>query len=123
MKKNLIYLIKGSLLIIILLFIVSILINIFYYFDVINNNLINYLKMFLTITIFFVGGIYIGKKSESKGYINGLKLSLIIVLFFFTISIIFNNYKVSRIIYYLITTTCITFGSMIGINNNKENKN
>ena len=72
--------------------------------------------MFLSIISFFIGGIYIGKNSLSKGYINGLKLSLIIVIILFIMSLIFNNLKISRIIYYILTTICITFGSMIGIN-------
>lgn len=116
MNKTIINLLKGTILIFILLFISSLIINIIYYFDIINNNLINYLKMFIAILIFFIAGIYIGKKSESKGYLNGLKLSLIIVIITLLLSIIFNNFKVSKIIYYLIITSCITFGSMIGIN-------
>ena len=116
MNKNIINLLKSSLLIFILLLILSLILNTLYYFDIINNNLIKYFKMFLSITIFFIGGLYIGKKSNSKGYINGLKLSLIVVLSMIVFSIIFSNFKLSRIIYYLITTTCITFGSMIGIN-------
>ena len=108
--------IKTSLFIIISLVISSIIINIFYYFDIISNNLVKYLKMFLSIIIFFIGGLFIGKKSISKGYINGLKLSLIMIILFLIFGLIFNNLKLSRIIYYLIVTTCITFGSMIGIN-------
>ncbi len=123
MSKGIINLLKGSLLILVLLFISSIIINIFYYFDIINNNIIKYLKMFLSIFSFFIGGVYIGKKSNSKGYINGLKLSGIIIFIFLILSIILNNFKVSRIVYYLITTTCITFGSMIGINNIKNSSN
>ncbi len=116
MNKNIINLLKSVLLILGLLLISSLIINILYYFDVINNNFIKYLKMILSIISFFIGGIYIGKKSLSKGYINGLKLSLIIVIISLLFSIIFNNLKVSRIIYYILTTISITFGSMIGIN-------
>ena len=120
MNKTIINLLKSTLLIIILLFISSIIINILYYFDIINNNIIKYLKMFISIIIYFIGGVYIGKKSNSKGYINGLKLSGIIVILTLILSIMFNNLKVSRIIYFILTTICITFGSMIGINNNKN---
>ena len=115
MSKNIINLFKSTLLIIVLLFISSIIINIFYYYDIVSNNLIKYLKMFLSITSLFIGGIYIGKHTLNKGYINGLKLSLIIVIITLLLSIIFSNLKVSRIIYFIIITICITFGSMIGI--------
>ena len=107
--------VKSVLIIIVLLIILSLVINILYYFDIINNNVVKYIKMFLLILTFFIGGLYIGKNSIAKGYINGLKLSLIMVLLFFIIGLIFNNLSFSRIIYYLITITCITFGAMIGI--------
>ena len=116
MNKNIINLLKSILLILGLLLVSSIIINILYYFDIINNNFIKYLKMILSIISFFIGGIYIGRKSISKGYINGLKLSLIVVIVSLILGVIFNNLKLSRIIYYILTTISITFGSMIGIN-------
>ena len=99
-----------------LLFTFSMIINFLYYFDIINNNTIKYLKMFLAILSFFISGIYIGKNSVNKGYLNGLKLSIITVLIMIILAIIFNNLNITLIIYYLIITICITFGSMIGIN-------
>ena len=107
--------IKSILLIIISLFISSLIINTLYFFDLASTNIIKYLKMFLSLTIFFISGFYIGKKSISKGYINGLKLSGIIVLLFIIVGLLFNNMKIIRIVYYIIITICITFGSMIGI--------
>ena len=107
--------IKSILIIIIGLFISSIIINILYYFDIVNNNIVKYLKMFLSIIIFFISGLYIGRNSTSKGYINGLKLSLITTGLFLILGLIFNNITVSRIVFYLIMSTCITFGAMIGI--------
>ena len=118
-NKSILYLLKSFLLIIILLFISSLIINILYYFDIIGNNLVKYLKMFLIIASCFIGGIYIGRKTEYKGYISGLKLSLIISLFFIIAGIVFNNLNFNKVVFYLIIITCITFGSMIGISKNK----
>ncbi len=101
--------------ILILLLSFSLIINSLYYFDIINNDFTKYLKLFLSILSFFIGGIYIGKHSLNKGYINGLKLSIIIIFIFLITGIIFNNLSFLRIIYYLIIAFCITFGSMIGI--------
>ena len=115
MSKTLKTFLKSILIIIIGLFISSVLINILYYFDIVSNNIVKYLKMFLSITIYFISGLYIGRNSVSKGYINGLKLSLIMVILFIILGLIFNNLKVLRIVYYLIMITCITFGAMIGI--------
>ena len=109
------YFLKAAAIIIGLLFLFSIIINLLYYFDIINNNISKYIKMLLSIISFFIGGLYIGKKSTSKGYMNGLKLSFVMIILFITIGIILNNISFSRIIYYIIVTICITFGSMIGI--------
>ena len=108
--------IKALSIIFILLFISTLVINILYYFDIINNNTIRYFKMIVSILCFFIGGIYMGKNSPNKGYIYGLRLSLITIIIFTVMGIIFNNLKLSRLIYFLIVTFCITFGAMLGIN-------
>ena len=110
--------IKSIIIVLMSLLISAIIINILYYYDIINNNITKYIKMILSISIFFVSGVYIGKNSPSKGYINGLKLSLIMTIIFIIFGIIFGNISVSRIIFYLIMTISITFGAMIGISKN-----
>ena len=107
---------KALIFIFIALLISTIIINILYYFNVINNNVIRYFKLLLSLFSFFIGGIYIGKNSPNKGYLYGLRLSLLTIIMLMIFSIIFNNFKIIRIIYYLIVTFVITFGSMIGIN-------
>lgn len=106
-----------ALLIIILLIIFfSFLINTLYYCDVLSNNTVRYFKMIYLILSFFIGGIYMGLNSPNKGYLYGLRLSLIYIVISLFLSIIFNKISFSKIIYYIILTSCITFGSMIGIN-------
>lgn len=110
----------SSILIILILVIIQCLItNTLYYYDVINNNLVKYFKMFIAIDSFLIGGINLGLNSPNKGYLYGLKLSLFMIMIFLIISVIVNNLKITNIIYYLITTICITFGAMIGINKKK----
>lgn len=107
---------KALFIIFIMLFISTIIINVLYYFDIINNNLIKYFKLILSLISFFIGGLYLGKNSPNKGYIYGLRLSLLTIIILIIFGIVFNNLKLSRIIYYLIVTACITFGSILGIN-------
>lgn len=111
---------KETLYSIILIFLIIIIssffINILSYFDIISLNVIKYLKILFLILSFFLGGIYMGKNSPNKGYMYGLRLSLLVIIIFLFLGIIFNNLSFTRIIYYLIATFCITFGSMIGIN-------
>jgi len=108
--------IKAMVIILSLIIISTLIINLLYYFDIINNNVTKYLKMFFLVISFLIGGIYMGKHSPNKGYFYGLRLSFITIIIFVIFGIIFNNLSITRIIYYLITTFCITFGAMIGIN-------
>ena len=57
-----------------------------------------------------------GKHSPNKGYIYGLRLSLLTIILLVTAGFVLNKINLSTIIYYIIVTFCITFGSMIGIN-------
>lgn len=66
--------------------------------------------------IFFISGLFVGRKANSKGYLNGLIYSTIIIIIMFIISLLFKtNYEFNTIIYYFILILCGTFGSMTGI--------
>ena len=97
-----------------LLFIITIL----YYFNIINNNTMKYLKIIVVILSTFLGGFKIGKLSTNKGYLNGIILSLIIIFIFFMISIFTKSLKINLLIYYLIIIIITTLGAMLGINKN-----
>ena len=102
---------------IILLLIFSIL----YYFDIISNSFMKYLKFIILIISLFIGSYKIGKESNKLGYQKGLIFGSIIILLFIIISLITNNFKISNIIYYLLILIISTIGSMIGVL--KKNKN
>ncbi len=62
-----------------------------------------------------------GRISPNKGYYYGIRLSLLVIIILIIFGIIFNNINLIRIIYYLIITSTITFGSILGINQKKNN--
>ena len=97
---------------IVLIFVISIL----YYFNIIDNNIMKYLKIIIVIFSTFLGGFKIGKLSTNKGYLNGIILSLIIIFIFFIVSIFTKSINLNLIIYYLIIVTTTTIGAMAGIN-------
>ena len=71
--------------------------------------------------ISLLSGFIIGKKTDKKGYINGLILGLSLSIFFFIFSLLFkNSYKIDTLLYYLIIIVFTTFGSMIGIQKKEE---
>lgn len=111
---------KGVLYFFIPFLILTLLITIFYYFDILNNQIIKYFKIIVLILSCCISGIYIGKNSLNKGYLNGIILSFIIVFMFFITSLFLDGFKVYQLIYYLIIILTTTIGAMFGINRKKE---
>ena len=102
---------------IVLLFITTL----FYYFDILSNNIIKYFKIIILLLSCFLSGFKIGKTSINKGYLKGISLGSIIIFLFFIITLITKSFKWYQLIYYLIILITTTLGSMIGINSNKSN--
>lgn len=94
------------------------------YFNIINDTFNNILKIISIIGGTFIGGIYIGLKSENKGYLEGIKIGGIILLFMISLSYLGfdNNFNIMNIIYYLVLFIISIVGSIIGINKKKETK-
>lgn len=65
----------------------------------------------------FIIGLILGKQSDSKGYLNGLLLSVITILLLVITSLIFKfPLNINTLIYYVILIITTVLGSMIGIN-------
>lgn len=92
-----------------------------YYFNIINNQTYKILKIIICLLSIFINSYILGKKTLKKGYLEGLKLSLIIIPILFIITVISKKALKFRIIlYYLIILITSIFGSMLGINRKKE---
>jgi putative membrane protein (TIGR04086 family) len=89
-----------------------------YYINFIGNGLFKFIKILIPIISIFIGSFIIGKKSNSKGWLEGLKFGSIIILLLFFISIIFfrRELSIKIILYYLILLLTSSLSSMIGIN-------
>ena len=77
------------------------------------------LFVFIIMIIFFGSiGFYFGKKAPSKGYLEGLKIGLILIFFLILLNTVFfqSKYSLERIIYYCVLIMSSVFSSMIGIN-------
>lgn len=102
--------------------ILSFLTTLFNYFNIISDKILPIINIIIPIISLFIGGIKIGNKSKTKGYIEGLKLGIIFSIFL----IIFNylaldvSFKFKYILFYIILITCSIFGSIIGINKTKK---
>lgn len=108
---------------IVFLILMTFLTTVFNYFNIINYKVVNVLKIIILITSFFIGGFLMGKKSLKKGWLEGLKFSIILLIMIFLINLILfdNSFKLNDLIYYLIIVLSSIFGSVIGINKNLTN--
>ena len=113
---------KSLLYILISLIISSLIIALFSYFNILVSSAIKYFKLILVILSFMIGGLYIGKKSGSKGYIEGLKVSAISILIILLLNLLGFNYffSINLLILYIIIIISTTLGSIIGINKKRN---
>lgn len=103
--------------------ILTLLMTVLNYFDIIKNNFLIIFKLIIPISSLFIGGFIIGKGSKKKGWLEGLKLSLIFITILLIINFIVLNSKIEfkNLLYYLIISVSCIFGSIIGINKNQKN--
>ena len=94
-----------------------------YYFNLMNESVYKVFKIIILIISMFVSGFILGRKAKSKGYLEGIKFSLMMILIFLISTVLLSEpLKLTIIIYYLIILMSTTFGSMIGVSLKKETK-
>ena len=102
--------------------ILGFILTILYYFDVINNNIYNIMKMIIVLLSLFINAYILGKSSTKYGLIEGLKLGAIVLVIMFILKIITNSsFDIRTLIYSFILILISSLGLVIGINK-KENK-
>ena len=111
--------------IVISLLILTFVLTIFSYFNIIGDNTVSIFKIIIPIISLFFVGFFIGKKSLKKGWLEGLKLSLIfiIILVIFEYLALNQSFEIKNLLYYLILSVSSIFGSMIGISRNNKESN
>ena len=81
--------ITSILIIIISLLALMLLLTLLSYFDLISNKAYSILEILFIIITMFISGFITGKKSTSKGYLEGLKVGIIFYFLLILINIIF----------------------------------
>lgn len=107
----------GSLLVLTLIF------SFFNYFNIISDKIMPIIKILILFISLFLGGLYMGKNSKNKGWLEGIKLGIIfsIFLLIFNFLALNNSFKLKYLLFYTIIIISSIFGSIIGIN--KKNNN
>ena len=102
--------------------ILTFIITILSYFNLMSDKVVSIFKIIIPVISILIGGFYIGKKSNKKGFIEGLKLGLIFII----LLTIFNylafdySFKFKYLLFYLILIVSSILGSMIGINKKRD---
>ena len=93
------------------------LITTLYHFNIISSNIYQSLKLIILLVNILISGIILGKKATSKGYLEGIKLGIFMILLCFLITLVTGQELKIRLLLYdsMILITSI-LGGMIGIN-------
>lgn len=103
------------------IFISSIIIlTIINYFNILNTNIIKIIELFIPIISIFIGSYKIGKTSNQKGYIEGLKYSGIWIIIFLLFNIITKNITPLGVLYLFLLIIISVLSSILGINKRKN---
>lgn len=93
------------------------------YFSIIGSKMVVFLEIVIAFISMFIGGFVVGKKSNQKGWLEGLKFGGIFLIFIVILNLILkNDIEIKNIIYYIIILFSTIFGSIIGINKNIDKK-
>ena len=100
---------------IILLFIYLLIISLFYYLELFNYKTISIINYTVNLLLFFVLGFKISKMEHKRGYLNGFLVSVILVIVFSIISLIYSHFGISNLVYYLSLILSSILGGIFGV--------
>ncbi|MDY5058005.1 MAG: TIGR04086 family membrane protein [Bacilli bacterium] len=98
----------------------TIVITILNYFNILMGNVLKITELLIPIISIFIGSYILGKSSNNKGYIEGLKYGMAWIILFLIINLISKNFTYLSLIYYLILIIIAIVSSIIGINRRKN---
>lgn len=91
------------------------------YFNLLSSNVANTLILIIVIASIFIGSFLLGKKSNKKGYLEGIKYSVVFIFLLIVINLLFVKvFEIKSLVYFLIIVVSSTFGSMLGINKKRN---
>lgn len=105
------------------LLVLTLILTIFSYYNIISYKISSIIKIIIPIISFLISGFYIGKNSNSKGYLEGIKLGGIIsfIMIIFNFLALNSSFKLKYLLFYLILIISSMVGSMIGVLKKKPN--
>lgn len=103
-----------------MLFILTFIISLLNYINVISGLPLKIIKIIIPIISYFIVGFMIGKSCDKKGWLNGLEIGLILtIILIFVNFLLKNKINILFVLYYLSLNIISVVSSMIGINRKK----
>ena len=101
--------------------VLTLIITILSYFDIISDGVVSVFKILIPCISLIIGGFYIGKHSSKKGFLEGAKLGLIysVIITIFDYLAFDYSFKIKYLLFFSILIVSSIMGSMIGINRKK----
>lgn len=94
-----------------------------HYFNILGTKTASVFKLIALIASLFVGGYINGKRSNQNGWLEGLKMSIILILLFLLLGVTLTkvSFCLKSVLFYILILGITTFGSMVGINKRVDN--
>jgi putative membrane protein (TIGR04086 family) len=106
-----------------IIIVLTFLLTLLHYFNIINVSVVNIGKIVTSSVALILGGYKIGKLSQKRGWLDGMKFAGVIIILFLLMSLIFSlPLSLYTIIYYIILIVSSMFGGMLGISSKLKNK-
>ena len=98
------------------LFVFAFIITILSYFNILSDTITSIFKMLIPIISVLISGIFMGINSTKKGWLEGLKLGILICILLFLFNLLgLNKFKINQLLFYGILIFTSIVGSIIGI--------
>lgn len=102
-----------------IILITTIILTVLNYFNILSGLPLKITMLIIPIAGVFIGSFLIGKSSNQKGYIEGLKYGIVWIILLTIISLLTKSFHITSIIYYVITLLLSVLASILGINRKK----
>ena len=112
---------KSLIITILIILILTLVMTSLNYFNIISGKVMIISKIIIPLVSLAVGGFILGKEANKNGWLEGLKLGLIIILLIIIGNLIFTQSLTFKdLIFYLLLLFSSMLGSMFGINIQKK---
>ena len=97
--------------------ITTIIITLLNYFNILNTSSLKVISIITIILSLFIGGYLTGRKANKKGYLEGIKFGLIMIIIVLLLNLLIfkNEFNLINILYYISLLTSSMIGGMFGI--------